>query len=138
MLMRTQHRRASSGLSAKVLPGSKSGAGYTREVRQEPGRSLRLRRGIGRAADDRVQVDARRARAHRSEQERNDGNRRVKETKRGGTDDRKSELLIVPRKPGNQLNGTRWRNGGAGTRNCWRERCKEHRVPATSPRDCNG
>lgn len=39
MLMRTQHRRASSGLSAKVLPGSKSGAGCTREVRQEPGRS---------------------------------------------------------------------------------------------------
>lgn len=39
MLMRTQHRRASSGLSAKVLPGSKSGAGCTHEVRQEPGRS---------------------------------------------------------------------------------------------------
>jgi hypothetical protein len=28
-----------TGLSAKVPPGSKSGAGYTREVRQEPGRS---------------------------------------------------------------------------------------------------
>jgi len=40
MLMRTQHRRAPSGLSAKVLPGSKSGAGCTREVRQEPGRSF--------------------------------------------------------------------------------------------------
>lgn len=39
MLMRTQHRRASFGLSAKILPGSKSGAGCTREVRQEPGRS---------------------------------------------------------------------------------------------------
>jgi hypothetical protein len=39
MLMRTQHRRALFGLSAKVLPGSKSGAGCTREVRQEPGRS---------------------------------------------------------------------------------------------------
>jgi hypothetical protein len=40
MLMRTQHRRASSGLSAKVPPGSKSGAGCAREVRQEPGRSF--------------------------------------------------------------------------------------------------
>lgn len=40
MLMRTQHRRAPSGLSAKVPPGSKSGAGCTREVRQEPGRSF--------------------------------------------------------------------------------------------------
>lgn len=39
MLMRTQHRRASFGLSAKVPPGSKSGAGCTREVRQKPGRS---------------------------------------------------------------------------------------------------
>lgn len=39
MLMRTQHRRASSGLSAKVPPGSKSRAGCAREVRQEPGRS---------------------------------------------------------------------------------------------------
>lgn len=40
MLMRAQHRRASYGLSAKVRPGSKSGAGCTREVRQEPGRSF--------------------------------------------------------------------------------------------------
>ncbi len=39
MLMRTQYRRASSGLSARVPPGSKSGTGCTREVRQEPGRS---------------------------------------------------------------------------------------------------
>ena len=39
MLKRTQHRRALFGLSAKVLPGSKNGAGCTREVRQEPGRS---------------------------------------------------------------------------------------------------
>jgi hypothetical protein len=39
MLTRTQYRSASFGLSAKVPPGSKSGAGCTREVRQEPGRS---------------------------------------------------------------------------------------------------
>lgn len=122
MLMRAQHRRARFGLSAKVPPGSKSGAGCTREVRQEPGRSYVSVGKFGRAADDRVQVDSRRARANRSEQERDDGNRRVKATKRGGTDDRKSELFIVPMKPGNQLNGTRWRDGGAGTRNCWRER----------------
>lgn len=57
-----------------------------------------------------------------SEQERDDGNRRVKATKRDGTDDRKSELFIVPMKPGNQPNGTRWREGRAGTRNCWRAR----------------
>ncbi len=61
-------------------------------------------------------------RVHGSEQGRDDGNRRAKETKRGETDDRKSELLVVPRKPGNQLNGTRWREGRAGTRNCWRAR----------------
>jgi len=49
-------------------------------------------------------------------------NRRVKATKRAGTDMRKSERPIVPVKPGNQPNGTRWREGGAGTRNCWRAR----------------
>ena len=57
-----------------------------------------------------------------SEQERDDGNQRVKATKRGGTDDWKSELVVVPMKPGNQLNGTRRREGRAGTRNCWRAR----------------
>lgn len=62
------------------------------------------------------------SRAHGSEQGRADGNRRVKATKRGGMDDRKSELFIVPMKPGNQLNGTQWREGRAGTRNCWRAR----------------
>jgi hypothetical protein len=122
MLMRTQHRRAPSGLSAKVPPGSKSGAGCACEVRQEPGRSIASVENSGRAADDRVQVHARRARVHGSEQERNDSNRRVKGTKRDGTDDWRSELAIVPTKPGNQLNGTRWREGRAGTRNCWRAR----------------
>ena len=122
MLMRTQHRRASTGLSAKVPPGSKSGAGCAREVRQEPGRSTVSVEDSGGAADDRVQVHARRAHVHGSEQEHDDGNRRVKETKRDGTDDWKSELAVVPTKPGNQLNGSRRREGRAGTRNCWRER----------------
>ena len=36
-----------------------------------------------------------------SEQEHDDGNRRVKATKRDGTDDRKSELAVVPMKSGN-------------------------------------
>ena len=62
------------------------------------------------------------SRAYGSEQGRDDGNRRVKATKREGTDARKSELVVVPGKPGNQLNGTRWREGRAGTRNCWRAR----------------
>ena len=57
-----------------------------------------------------------------SEQEHDDGNRRAKATKRDGTGDWKSELVVVPTKPGNQLNGTRRREGRAGTRNCWRAR----------------
>ena len=57
-----------------------------------------------------------------SEQERDDGNRSVKATKRDGMDDWKSELVVVPRMLGNQLNGTQRREGRAGTRNCWRAR----------------
>lgn len=41
-------------------------------------------------------------------------NRLAKETKRGGTGVGKSERPIVPMKAGNQPNGTRWREGGAG------------------------
>lgn len=33
-----------------------------------------------------------------------------------------SERLIVPMKPGNLPDGTRWRKGGAGLQNCGRER----------------
>lgn len=122
MLMRAQHRRASSGLCAKVLPGSKSGAGCTREVRQEPGRSYVSVEDSGGPPMIWSGSICAASCADGSEQRRNDGNRRVKATKRGGMDDRKSELVVVPTKPGNQLNGTRWREGRAGTRNCWRAR----------------
>ena len=48
--------------------------------------------------------------------------RRAKETKRGGMGVWKSEPFIVPVKPRNQLEGTRWREGAAESWNRWRER----------------
>ena len=54
------------------------------------------------------------------------GNRRAKETKRGGKDVRESEHLIVPLKPGNAIQRTRWREGGAESRNRWRETWRVH------------
>jgi hypothetical protein len=83
MLMRTQHRRAVSGLSAKVPPGSKSGAGCTREVRQEPGRSCVSVDNSG--GPPKIGSGSTRAVLVRdgSEQEHDDGNQRVKATKRG-------------------------------------------------------
>ena len=74
-----------------------------------------------------------------SEQERDDGNQRVKETKRGAertTGSRSSSLYRGSR--GTNSTGPGGGTERAGTRNCWRERCKEHGVPKTSPRDCNG
>ena len=42
-----------------------------------------------------------------------------------GTDDGESERPIVPTKPGNRPEGTRWREGVAGTRSRQGERCRE-------------
>ena len=48
--------------------------------------------------------------------------RRAKETKRGGKGDEASEHLIVADEAGEPSRGTPWREGGAVTWNCWRER----------------
>ena len=47
---------------------------------------------------------------------------RREETKPNGKGGRKSELFIVPLKAGNQLNGTRRREGGATSWNQRRDR----------------
>ncbi len=39
---------------------------------------------------------------------------------------------------GEPTRGTPWRERGAGLRNHWRERCREHRVPQASQRDYSG
>jgi len=48
--------------------------------------------------------------------------RQAKETKRGGRDGQESEHSVVPVKRGNSLQGTPWREGGAGSWNRGRER----------------
>ena len=48
--------------------------------------------------------------------------RQAKETKRGGRDGQESEHSVVPVKRGNSLQGTPWREGGAGSGNRRRER----------------
>src|ERR1035441_7967546 len=48
------------------------------------------------------------------------GNRRVKETKRGGTGGGESERLIVLSSQGNATQRTLGREGGAGSRGRWR------------------
>ncbi len=55
-----------------------------------------------------------------------------------GTNGRESERLVVPVKRGNRPDGTPWREGGAESRNRWRERWRELRVPEPSQHDCNG
>ena len=54
--------------------------------------------------------------------------RRASPNEHGGTDIRKSESPIVPTKAGNQLEGTRWRKGEAGSRNRRTERWRGHRA----------
>ena len=48
--------------------------------------------------------------------------RRVKGTKRGGTDEQESEHSVVPRKRGNAPERTPWREGDAGSWTRWRDR----------------
>ena len=48
--------------------------------------------------------------------------RRVKGTKRDGTDEQESEHSVVPRKRGNAPERTPWREGDAGTWTRWRDR----------------
>src|SRR5213076_2211767 len=85
---RPPYANADAALTRAVWPEREGPAGVKERsglhTRGSPGtwEILRPRRRFGRAADDRVQVYARRARVHRSEQERDDGNQRVKETKR--------------------------------------------------------
>ena len=50
--------------------------------------------------------------------------RRAKATKRGGKGGRESEHLRSTGEAGEPAPGTRWREGDAGTRNRWRERCQ--------------
>ena len=50
-----------------------------------------------------------------------DGYRRVKETKRRGMDGWKSEHSVVPTKPGNTPEWTRWREASAEQQNRARE-----------------
>lgn len=42
------------------------------------------------------------------------------------------------REAGEPTRGTRWREGGAGQRNRWRERCRGLGAPPASQRNCNG
>jgi hypothetical protein len=64
--------------------------------------------------------------------------RRAKETKREG--DGRQEVGAPHRtcEVGEPTRGTRRRERGAGLRNHWRERCREHRVPKASQRDYSG
>jgi len=59
------------------------------------------------------------------------------ETKRGRTVGEKSELPIVPRKPGNLPKRTRRREGAVEQQQHWRERWQELRVLMTSQRNDN-
>ncbi len=112
------------GLSVKVPPGSKSGAGCTREVRQEPGRSpVSCVSPVGHPVKSPGSTVPRAPCRRERTSERDAGNRRVKETKHArngrrevgaahGTDEAGEP---VPLGPGG---GT----GRAGTRNRWRAR----------------
>ncbi len=53
----------------------------------------------------------------------------AKATKCGGMNDRESDPLIVPMKPGNSPERTRWREGEVGERSRWRARRRGHRAP---------
>jgi hypothetical protein len=133
------HTGAPLGRGAEVPPGSESTAYAQKWGPQEPGRPgrLLLRTGSGRrnkgpgSRGTGVRVRESEARAQR-------GYRQAKATKRGGTDDRESERLTVPTKPGNSLQGTRPREGGAGSRDRSEERCQEHRVLSASQRNSSG
>jgi hypothetical protein len=48
--------------------------------------------------------------------------RRAKATKQGGTDVRKSDLLVVPMMQANLPQRSLRREGGDESQNCWRER----------------
>src|SRR5262249_50501186 len=66
------------------------------------------------------------------------GHRQAKETKSGGQGGRKSDHLMVPEKPGNQITGTRRRDGGDESRSRWRETWQEHRILISCQRNANG
>src|SRR5690606_11456824 len=57
---------------------------------------------------------------------------KAEEGKRGGMSIEKSESLVVPQKPGNSPQGTRWREGETESRNQRRDRWRRHRAPGTS------
>lgn len=126
---------------AEVPPGSESVARAQGFV-QEPGRSRCLHRqragrptGVPRPRP----TDAR----TRPTWERNDGvlgwYRRASKEKRGGKGAGSRSALIVPRKRGNRPEGPRGGKGSVGSRNCWRERLRERRIPRLrSQRNCSG
>jgi hypothetical protein len=89
------------GLGASDLPGSE-----TRACTQGFSRNLG-----GPVTSARESPPQRRVRYHRA-----------KETKQGGKGDEASEHLIVADEAGEPTRGTPWREEGAGTRNCWRDR----------------
>jgi hypothetical protein len=122
MLRRSQHRRAvwpkhvdpagvkeRSGLHRRGSPG-------TWEILVSPSRRREGRRESGPGPRESVLSHA----------EANTSTTTVtvrpKATKGAGMDTRKSERPVVLLNPENQPNGIRWREGVAGTRNCWRER----------------
>ncbi len=83
----------------------------------------------GWAPVDQVQARRGRARTCGSEQRAQARYCQAKATKRGGKGGSKSDLVIVPEKQGNASQRTLWREGQDVSRNFWRERCREHRVP---------
>jgi len=60
--------------------------------------------------------------------------RQPKETKRGGTDGKESECVVVPMKRGNQTRETPRREGRTGIRNRRTERRPGHRARCQAPR----
>ena len=66
------------------------------------------------------------------------GTVRAKATKLGGTGGRKSQRLIVPWKPGNSPERTRWREAGVEWCDRWRETCRRHRASRVCQRDNSG
>jgi hypothetical protein len=126
--------------------GSRPSAGVEEQgtrmkASQEPGKSGRLPEACrkGKAGEENSPgPESPRAAAPGNEHGALQGYRRARAARAPGMEVQMAESLVVPRKPGNLPQGTRWRNGAIRVQNRWRERCPRHRARKPSPPKGNG
>ena len=133
---RRRHRRAEFA-RRRDLTGVRERGMHTR-VPQEPGRSRRLQR--KNRSGSRANLSRPRGaalRVSRSEE----ASARVVPPSEGNEARREGRREVgAPRstREAREPKGTSWREGGAGSRNCWRERWRGNQAPRPSQRNCSG